>query len=78
MKNIRDWKKFENSEEDEISQNLDSFYNTNISLMEFAMHVDRLNSGGDRDCVFYYLEDFLKENGIIIDIEAAIAEEAEG
>lgn len=76
MKNIKGWKKFENNEE-EISQNLDSFYNTNISLKDFAFYVDRLNSGGDRDCVFSYLEEFLKdEKGIIIDIDEAMDEEA--
>ena len=39
---------------------------------------DNLNSGHDRDVVFAYIEEYLKEEkGIIVDIMEAILEEAE-
>jgi hypothetical protein len=45
----------------------------NISLMDFVTHVDNANSGHDRDTVYGYLEDFLKEEkNISVDIYEAL------
>jgi len=40
-----------------------------IDLMEFIYHVENANSGHDRDTVFAYLEDYLKEkHNLSVDI----------
>lgn len=40
-----------------------------ISLKSFASHVDWLNDGHDRDVVFHYLEDYLKNELEVEDID---------
>ena len=73
MKHLRKFNESTSSNE----ENYKKFLDTKISLADFAYSVDMANSGYDRDCVFHYLESFLKENNINIDIEGAISYEAE-
>lgn len=40
-----------------------------ISLKDFASHVDWINDGHDRDVVFHYLEDYLKSELEMEDID---------
>jgi len=60
-------KKFESNEND--------FFDIQIKLSDFAYFVDDLNSGSDRDTIYYYLEKYLKNKNIIIDIENEIRNE---
>ncbi len=48
-----------------------------IDMLDFAFYVDRLNSGHDRDCVFHYLQDYLKTKGKIIDLEKELKDQDE-
>jgi hypothetical protein len=40
---------------------MDNIDNIQINLMNLIEHVENANSGHDRDTVFAYIEDFLKE-----------------
>lgn len=62
----------------DISENLDTFYDLSDDIKGICYYTDSVNSGHDRDTVFAYIEEYLKEEkDITVDIMAAILEEAE-